>query len=78
MTTPARKALLATAACAGVITAVAFIGLRVDRGSTLEGVATLLVLAGATLAVFVGRGQGAHGMPNEYDVVKPPKSAGSA
>ena len=68
MGSPARRALIATAACAGVITVVAFIGLRIGRGSALEGVATLLVFAGATLAVFAGRGQGAHGMPNEYDI----------
>ena len=68
MMSPAGRALIATAACAGVITAVAFIGLRIGRGSALEGVATLLVFAGATVAVFAGRGQGAHGMPNEYDI----------
>ena len=62
------KALLATAACAAVITVLAFIGLRMDRRSTFAGVATLLVFAGATFAMFFGRGQGAHGMPNEHDV----------
>jgi hypothetical protein len=68
VTSSSRKVLLATAACAVAITAFAFVGLRTDRRSTLAGVATLLVFGGATIAVFVGRGQGAHGMPNEQDV----------
>lgn len=68
MTSSSKKALLATAACAGMITVLAFIGLGMDRRSTFAGVATLLVFAGATLAAFFGRGQGAHGMPSERDV----------